>query len=427
MNSYNAYYQNIRMSYSNGSYFIPMSDLGNGPASYGREWTTKPRYRPGQVVRTKTRQRYIHLPGGGPEEEDGGEEEEGVTEGDDESVARWANAAYSDDDVEGEDEGEEEESESESESESEDEDESESSESESYYSGEDPAIRRIAQSQRDGVGRAEDTEPRDTDVVSPLSEDSKMSFPTDGDQMTEKNPEELMTEKHLEKEKRTSGLIYEDAIRGKYPSLSPAGKSMTPAKLQTIGRIQAIVEARGNGQRYADQLISEAVNDGEGGQKTTAELRKIVQALEEQDVRFEEEVRRHLVEQFNAEADEAVFSDSDPREDYSDNQRLIADWAAPLQATSDDDWDWTTSSRTANKPRVKKLVTDFQNSFKGDIGAAARALTPAKQSEFLKGLDTRKSEKTKMEHIGKTLNIAQKTSLKNTTAAAVKKALKAGK
>ena len=204
MNSYNVYYQNIRMSYSNGSYFIPMSDLGNGPASYGREWTTKPRYRPGQVVRTKTRQPYIHLPGGGfgP---DGGEEEEYVTEGDDESVARRANAAYSDDDedeyedADGGDGGEEGSSSGDTEVVVSGDEEEDLVEEEDGFEGED-VVEGNGMSRKSFEEGIYNYDEEMQDTASVFSQETEADY----------------------EKKRTSGAIYEQAIRGKYPCPRPA-------------------------------------------------------------------------------------------------------------------------------------------------------------------------------------------------------------
>jgi hypothetical protein len=94
-------------------------------------------------------------------------------------------------------------------------------------------IKEIAESQQEGIGLTEDFEPRDDDIVSDVSQDSNMSFQTDGDKMTEKDFLEIMDESHFTTEKIEK--IYND-LKRRYPDLYEYNR-MDKARLQSIFRI----------------------------------------------------------------------------------------------------------------------------------------------------------------------------------------------
>ena len=70
--SYSAYYKNIAMLATNGSYVLQNTDLGNGCSS---TLSYKPKYYTGQRIKVHYRIRTMHLPSAVEDEE---EEEEAV-------------------------------------------------------------------------------------------------------------------------------------------------------------------------------------------------------------------------------------------------------------------------------------------------------------------------------------------------------------
>ena len=156
--SYQAYNKNIQMLFNNGIYHF-QTDFGNG-SCYNNKIYNKNIYYAGQQVPVLKKPPYFSLPGGGGEEEDDDTDEE-EDDDDDDNLLVMNVINYNN--------------------------EEEVAELQKELASSSNKIKGIAESQQGGIGLTDDFEPRDDDIVSDVSQDSNMSFQTDGDQMTDHN------------------------------------------------------------------------------------------------------------------------------------------------------------------------------------------------------------------------------------------------
>ena len=101
------------------------------------------------------------------------------------------------------------------------------------------SLKEVAESQKQGIGISDDFEPRDDDIVSQLSEDSKMTFQTDGDQLTEKDINSIMSDKHLEPKKIRALYM---KIKNEYKSIPDYVERVDIARLRNIVEVKVLLE-----------------------------------------------------------------------------------------------------------------------------------------------------------------------------------------
>jgi len=216
----------------NGSYFLPNSDLGNGPVNNGHRTT----YYENQRVKVNYKPRYFPLPNSvGFNMYMVGSDEFIETHND-----------YQDDDEEDivlplpED-----------------------------LISTSKGIKEIAQSQKNGIGLEEDNEPRDGDNVSEVSQDSNMSFQTDGDPLTEKDITEIFGDDDL-KDHKIQTLYMK--IHQKYPSIVTYVERIDKARLQSITSIKTLLEkieefetnpSKANIEKQLAQMVNGYRKDGD--------------------------------------------------------------------------------------------------------------------------------------------------------------------
>ena len=173
--SYSAYYKHIAMLATNGSYYMPNSDLGTGRSS---TLYYKPKYYTKQRIRVNYKVRPMHLPG--LEEDDGsssgGSSSGGSSSGGDTQVTERT--------VNGE---EEEEEDNENEADIVEEEESDVDINDLYNFNEEELF--FTEEDRDIARRGGGYEPDDngrSPIYSELTQDGNMTLITDGDPQTEK-------------------------------------------------------------------------------------------------------------------------------------------------------------------------------------------------------------------------------------------------
>ena len=202
--SFSAYFKNVAMLATNGSYFLHNTDLGNG---YSSTLSYKPKYYTGQSIKVNYRIRPIHLPSAVEDEVEEEEEEAGEEAGEEADEEDFNNLSnlfdlpdLNEDELEG-----------------------------IYFTQDDRDIgMRGGGYESDDNGRSY--------VHSEWTQDDNMTQQTDGDQQTDR----VNTEANVDDVKVTNGNILKD-IQRRYGLSFPPENQLHNARLLLILKIENAV------------------------------------------------------------------------------------------------------------------------------------------------------------------------------------------